>query len=130
LTPRETEYFRAGCGDFVKLEDLSVQVYRGKASLNANFGPFGCADKPAEKHSWLICCERKILFRLKKQAEKRRIISRMNRTFMSQFPMHLYFGNSAEEFHPHETLSTPMKLLSFISSLTRFHVSIFNVHKT
>jgi hypothetical protein len=32
--------------------------------------PFGCADKPAEKHCWLICCERKILFRLKKQAEK------------------------------------------------------------
>jgi hypothetical protein len=28
--------------------------------------PFGCADKPAEKHCWLICCERKILFRLKK----------------------------------------------------------------
>jgi glutamate 5-kinase len=21
--------------------------------------PFGCADKPAEKHCWLICCERK-----------------------------------------------------------------------
>jgi hypothetical protein len=33
-------------------------------------GPFGCADKPAEKHCRLICCERKILFRLKKQAEK------------------------------------------------------------
>jgi hypothetical protein len=32
--------------------------------------PFGCADKTAEKHSWLICCERKILFQLKKQAEK------------------------------------------------------------
>jgi hypothetical protein len=31
---------------------------------------FGCADKPAEKHCWLICCERKTLFRLKKQAEK------------------------------------------------------------
>jgi hypothetical protein len=31
---------------------------------------FGCADKPAEKHCCLICCERKILFRLKKQAEK------------------------------------------------------------
>jgi hypothetical protein len=28
--------------------------------------PFGCADKPAEKHCWLICCERKILFQLKK----------------------------------------------------------------
>jgi hypothetical protein len=31
---------------------------------------FGCADKPAEKHCWLICYERKILFRLKKQTEK------------------------------------------------------------
>jgi hypothetical protein len=31
---------------------------------------FGCADKLAEKHCWLICCERKTLFRLKKQAEK------------------------------------------------------------
>jgi hypothetical protein len=28
--------------------------------------PFGCADKPVEKHCWLIYCERKILFRLKK----------------------------------------------------------------
>jgi hypothetical protein len=32
--------------------------------------PFGCADKPAEKYGWLICCEKKTLFRLKKQAEK------------------------------------------------------------
>jgi hypothetical protein len=31
---------------------------------------FGCADKPVEKHCWLIYCERKILFRLKKQVEK------------------------------------------------------------
>jgi hypothetical protein len=31
---------------------------------------FYCADKPAEKYYWLICCERKILFWLKKQAEK------------------------------------------------------------
>jgi hypothetical protein len=31
---------------------------------------FGCADKPAEKHYWLICCEGKILFRLKKQVKK------------------------------------------------------------
>jgi hypothetical protein len=28
----------------------------------AKMVPFGCADKPAEKHCWLICCERKILF--------------------------------------------------------------------
>jgi hypothetical protein len=34
------------------------------------YEPFGCADKPTEKHRWLICCERKILFRLKKQAKK------------------------------------------------------------
>jgi hypothetical protein len=31
---------------------------------------FGWVDKPAEKYCWLICCERKILFQLKKQAEK------------------------------------------------------------
>jgi hypothetical protein len=30
----------------------------------------GCADKPAKKRCWLICCERKTLFLLKKQAEK------------------------------------------------------------
>jgi hypothetical protein len=38
--------------------------------LKSFIGPFGWADKPAEKHGWLICCERKILFQLKKQAEK------------------------------------------------------------
>jgi hypothetical protein len=32
-------------------------------------GPFGWNYKPAEKHCWLIFCERKILFWLKKQAE-------------------------------------------------------------
>jgi hypothetical protein len=32
--------------------------------------PFGYADKPAEKHGWLIYREGKTLFRLKKQAEK------------------------------------------------------------
>jgi len=32
--------------------------------------------------------------------------------FISQFATYPYFGNSAEEFHPHETLSTSMKLLS------------------
>jgi hypothetical protein len=39
--------------------------------VKKTYVPFGCADKPAEKHCWLNCCERKILFRLKKkQAEK------------------------------------------------------------
>jgi hypothetical protein len=32
--------------------------------------PFGWADKQAEKYCWLIYFERKILFYLKKQAEK------------------------------------------------------------
>jgi hypothetical protein len=32
--------------------------------------PFGWNYKPAEKYCWLILCERKILFRLKKQAEQ------------------------------------------------------------
>jgi hypothetical protein len=31
---------------------------------------FGCSDKSAEKHCLLIYCERKIMFQLKKQAEK------------------------------------------------------------
>jgi hypothetical protein len=35
----------------------------------ASLEPFGWNYKPAEKHCWLIFCERKILFRLKKQAE-------------------------------------------------------------
>jgi hypothetical protein len=41
---------------------------------------FGWNYKPAEKHCWLIFCERKILFRLKKTSWIRRIISQMNRT--------------------------------------------------
>jgi hypothetical protein len=36
--------------------------------------------------------------------------------FMSLFPTRPNFGNGAEEFHPHETLSAPMKLLSSLSS--------------
>jgi hypothetical protein len=36
---------------------------------SAGSEPFGWNYKPAEKHCWLIFCERKILFRLKKQAE-------------------------------------------------------------
>jgi hypothetical protein len=31
---------------------------------------FGCADKPAEKHCWLIYYERKILFRQKNKLKK------------------------------------------------------------
>jgi hypothetical protein len=37
--------------------------------------------------------------------------------FISLFSTHSYFENSAEEFHPHETLSVPIKLLLSLSSL-------------
>jgi hypothetical protein len=52
--------------------------------------------------------------------------------FMAQFSTHLYFGNSAEEFHPYETLSAPTVPRNFhhLSSLIQYHVSIFNVHET
>jgi hypothetical protein len=40
-----------------------------------------------------------------------------------QFFIHLYFGNYAEEFYPHETFSTPMKLLSlFINTVPHQHI--------
>jgi hypothetical protein len=53
----------------------TVQHFRwGKVStvllcLVLTVEPFGWNYKPAEKHCWLIFCERKILFWLKKQAE-------------------------------------------------------------
>jgi hypothetical protein len=53
-----------------------------------------------------------------------RVIKRYDETkanlsedFMSRFLTHPDFRNSAEEFHPHETLSAPIKLLSSLSSL-------------
>jgi hypothetical protein len=42
---------------------------RSSSTASATEGPFGWNYKPAEKHCWLIFCDRKILFRLKKQAE-------------------------------------------------------------
>jgi hypothetical protein len=50
--------------------------------------------------------------------------------FCARRKTHPDFGNSAEEFHPHKTLSTPMKLLSSLSSLIWCHISIINAHKT
>jgi hypothetical protein len=34
-------------------------------------GPFGWNYKPAKKHCWLIFCERKKMFRLKKKQTKK-----------------------------------------------------------
>jgi hypothetical protein len=36
--------------------------------------------------------------------------------FMAQLLMHSYFGNSAEKFHPHKTISAPIKLPFSLSS--------------
>jgi hypothetical protein len=49
---------------------------------------------------------------------------------MSLFSTYSNFGNGAEEFHPHKTLSTPMKLLSSLSSLIWCHISIINAYET
>jgi hypothetical protein len=54
----------------------------------------------------------------------------LNEDFMSLFSTHPYFRNSAEEFHPHETLSTPMRLLASLSSLIWCHINIINAHET
>jgi hypothetical protein len=48
----------------------------------SSYVPFGYADKPTEKHCWLICCERKYYSGWKNKL-KRRIISRMNRTLVN-----------------------------------------------
>jgi hypothetical protein len=40
-----------------------------RCNSQGTVAPFGWNYKPAEKHCWLIFCERKILFRLKKQVE-------------------------------------------------------------
>jgi hypothetical protein len=58
-----------GMSTHVRIYVLSQQVRRlnGGCMLDRR-GKYGSvrADKPAEKHCSLICCERKILFRLKK----------------------------------------------------------------
>jgi len=41
-----------------------------------------------------------------------------------------YFENSTQEFHPYESLSAPIKLLSSLFLLTWCHISTFNAHKT
>jgi hypothetical protein len=50
--------------------------------------------------------------------------------FISPFLTYPDFENSAEEFHLIETLSTPVKLLSSLSSLIWYHISIINAYET
>jgi hypothetical protein len=54
------------------LHTSSVLATLTSGLANAVFAqePFGCADKPAKTRCWLICCEKKIMLWLKKQAEK------------------------------------------------------------
>jgi hypothetical protein len=42
---------------FCRLQTLTITIDHYLAIVS-----FGCDDKLAEKHCWLICCERKILF--------------------------------------------------------------------
>jgi hypothetical protein len=46
--------------------ELENETVMHKMNLFVPMASFGYADKPTEKHRLLICCERKILFRLKK----------------------------------------------------------------
>jgi hypothetical protein len=55
---------------FIGETEENPRAISGSWASFSLLAPFGWADKPAEKHCWLICCERKILFWLKKQAEK------------------------------------------------------------
>jgi hypothetical protein len=60
-----------------ELYDRLIRLYCLETKVSKNretkqkYGSFSCADKPAKKHCWLICCERKILFRLKKNKLKK-----------------------------------------------------------
>jgi hypothetical protein len=56
--------------------------------------------------------------------------ARLSGGFMAQFSTQQLFGNSAEEFYLHETLSAPIKLSSPLSSSIQCYVSVFNVHET
>jgi hypothetical protein len=56
----------------------------------STLAPFGCADKLAEKHCWLICCERKILFQLKKQTKKMNYKSDEQGRWRSKWVLMLY----------------------------------------
>jgi hypothetical protein len=83
----------------------SGHIYTLKMCLWST-APFSCADKPAEKHYWLICCERKILFRLKKKTSwKIRIISRMNRIYVVLFSS-ILTPQVAAEFDPLPVIPT------------------------
>jgi hypothetical protein len=44
----------------------SASSFEPLSRFMPSWAPFSCADKLAEKHYWLICCERKTLFWLKK----------------------------------------------------------------
>jgi hypothetical protein len=48
---------------------LDAHLGDWSGSFIETLAPFGWNRKPVEKHCWLIFCERKILFRLKKQAK-------------------------------------------------------------
>jgi hypothetical protein len=45
--------------------DMKMYGHFQRDEMMYHMASFGCADKPTEKHCWLICCERKTLFWLK-----------------------------------------------------------------
>jgi hypothetical protein len=73
---------------------------------------------------WKIECDQTLM-----RTWRHEVKASLSGDFTSPFPTHSDFRNSAEEFYPHETLSTPIKLLSSLSSLIWCHISIINAYE-
>jgi hypothetical protein len=59
--------FKIGCG--CESAQSCMSGFLDALKQSKQTVPFGWNYKPAEKHCWLIFCERKIIFQLKKQTE-------------------------------------------------------------
>jgi hypothetical protein len=71
--------------------------------------PFGCADKPAEKHCWLICCERKTLFRLKNKLKSTDYKPDEQSLFYKRSLLRVLYGTNC--MREHRLLLTPFVCL-------------------
>jgi hypothetical protein len=80
---------------------------------------------------WLVRARRRRITNARDTLQRRQHSkANLSEDFMSLFSTHPDFGNSAEEFHGDETLSTLIKLLSSLSSLIWCHISIINAYET
>jgi hypothetical protein len=97
-----------------KERESNVAITRQSVALET-MAPFGCADKPAKKHCWLFCCERKTLFRLKKKLKK------TDYKPGAQAPCNIYILNNLYVWNQRESVDAffPYKLGNLVK-LERF----------